>query len=252
MNSNTADHDFAWIYNKHWGPYASQALYILDELILNHIPKGARILDLCCGTGQLSAKLGGLGYPVTGIDISEDMLRFARKNAPEAKFILANAKEFKPAEMFDCVVSTYDSLNFIISLEELSTVFQNVHLSLHQNGIFLFDLNTEYGYLYHWDDGILSFVEDDHACTVRAAYDFDEKLSRLDTTIFRLLDGWQRSDLTFYQKFHSESDVQTALELAGFTNIVVHGYNDEQGLSDLNEESERMYFVCRKSSKSKI
>ena len=74
---------FAWIYNKHWGnSFLPIILPILDSTVLGKLRKGARILDLCCGTGQLSAKLSALGYRVTGIDGSSSMLQYARENAP--------------------------------------------------------------------------------------------------------------------------------------------------------------------------
>ncbi len=246
MNSNIADRDFAWVYNRHWGPYASQALSIIDELILDDTKNGARILDLCCGTGQLSAELGKLGYSVTGIDISEEMILFARHNSPETEFFVGDVRQFHLPEIFSCAISTYDSLNFIMNTAELHKVFQNVYSSLVHGGRFLFDLNTEYGYLFHWEDGILTFVEDDHACIVQSTYDSHHETAQLDTATFRLTDGWQRTDLTFHQKFYTEPDVRTMLESAGFVDTATYGYDDENGLSELNNESERMYFVCRK------
>jgi SAM-dependent methyltransferase len=51
-----SDYDrFAWLYNKYWGSYFVDNLYhIIEDLALKHLPERASILDLCCGTGQLS------------------------------------------------------------------------------------------------------------------------------------------------------------------------------------------------------
>ena len=245
--SHSDDDNFAWIYNKHWGPYANQALPILEQLMLPFLPSEAHILDLCCGTGQLATKLIAKGYSVTGIDVSNEMIRFARENAPNGDFIVQDARHFHFPRTFDAAVSTYDGLNFIMSPPELTTVFENVFESLQNGGIFLFDLNTEAGYLYHWEDGTFSIVEEDHACIVRYEYNADEKLVRFDVTIFRLLEGWLRTYLTFYQRCYSSFDIRYALNLAGFTDISIYGYHDELGLTELSLESERMYIVCRKS-----
>jgi SAM-dependent methyltransferase len=67
---------------------------------------GSRVLDLCCGQGNVSEALIGRGCRVTGIDFSPAMLEFARTRAPSAIFIKADAQQlpFGDAE-FDSVVS---------------------------------------------------------------------------------------------------------------------------------------------------
>ncbi len=238
-----SDYDsFAWVYNKHWGHSFTQiVLPILENLILQHLPAKARILDLCCGTGQLAQALTARGYQVTGLDGSEEMIRLARKNAPAGKFIVDDARSFKLPDVYHAVVSTFDSLNHIMTLEELTTVFHNVNTALQEGGLFLFDLNLEEGYQACWEDSY-SIVEDDHICIVRTSYRPEERTAQFDTTIFRLQGGWQRSDLTLLQKCYSEAEVRSALEIAGFTEI--HGY--AWGVEELTSEAERAFFVCRK------
>jgi SAM-dependent methyltransferase len=79
-----SDYDaFAWVYNKHWGiRYAQLVLPTLEKLILPRLPENSHILDLCCGTGRLAQALVARGYQVTGLDGSQEMIGFARKNAP--------------------------------------------------------------------------------------------------------------------------------------------------------------------------
>jgi SAM-dependent methyltransferase len=245
LNLHSPYDDFAWVYNKHWGPYANQAFSIIEKLILHHLPKKARILDLCCGTGQLAHLFSERGYRITGIDSAEEMIRFASANAPNANFLVHDARYFHFPPIYDAVISTYDSLNFVTEPEGLMGTFQNVFASLKEGGCFLFDLNTEAGYLDHWDDGTFDIVEDDHVCIVQTSYDQNE-LPRFDVTIFRLLDGWQRSDITLFQRYYPESEIREFLATTGFIEIHTYGYHDETGLGELTSESERMYFVCSK------
>ncbi|MDY6834390.1 MAG: class I SAM-dependent methyltransferase [Chloroflexota bacterium] len=245
LESDSYD-DFAWIYNEHWGSYINQVTAILDELMLSKLPTGARILDLCCGTGQLAQELVDQGFVVTGLDISEGMLRFAREHAPDTEFIRGDARSFSLPLAFDGIVSTYDSLNHIMSIEELIDVFDNVYRALRGGGLFLFDLNTEAGYENHWEGGAFDIVEDDHVCIVRSIYDPDERIAQFDATIFILEREWKRSDLTFFQRCYSQMQVADALESAGFVNIDISAYDGEFGLTELTDETERLYFVCRK------
>ena len=85
-------HSFVWRYGAN-----------LLEL-LNPQP-GERILDLGCGTGQLTAEIARSGARVIGMDNSADMLADARKNFPELTFVSGNASGFDFPEPFDAVFS---------------------------------------------------------------------------------------------------------------------------------------------------
>jgi len=66
---------------------------------------GERILDLGCGTGQLTAAIAARGAAVIGLDISPAMLERARQHYPELQFVAADATDFAFAEPFDAVFS---------------------------------------------------------------------------------------------------------------------------------------------------
>jgi trans-aconitate 2-methyltransferase len=66
---------------------------------------GERILDLGCGTGQLTASIAETGAEVVGIDSSATMLAEARQNYPEIEFVHADAHEFHFDKPFDAVFS---------------------------------------------------------------------------------------------------------------------------------------------------
>ena len=52
---------------------------------------GARVLDSCCGTGDLAIACAGEGAVVTGLDFSEQMLVRARRKAPELEWVAGDA-----------------------------------------------------------------------------------------------------------------------------------------------------------------
>ena len=85
-------HSFVW-------RYGANLLELLDP------QPGERILDIGCGTGQLTAEIARRGARVTGLDNSGEMLADARKNFPELEFVLADASRFHFAERFDAVFS---------------------------------------------------------------------------------------------------------------------------------------------------
>jgi SAM-dependent methyltransferase len=238
---------FAWMYNQHWGnSFLPVVLPILENLVLSKLPKNARILDLCCGTGQLAHQLKTLGYLVIGIDGSPEMLSYARENAPDVKFLQADARSFQLPRKYHAAVSVFDSLNHIMTLKELKSVFSCVYDVLRSGGFFMFDLNTEAGYFYEWS-GDFTIVEDDHVCLVRNTYSTTKHIATFDATIFRLRDGgWYRNDVILYQKCHTSAGVKSALKSAGFTDIEAYGFDWQSGLRSLDKDARRVFFLCRK------
>ena len=153
------DRAFARIYNERWAYFAEgvaphiQAFY--EEMILGAEHKS--LLDVCCGTGQLAVHFLERGYHVVGLDLSEEMLHYARRNTAryvesgQARFFRADAADFSLEERFGLAVSTYDALNHLPDPSALRACFQCVHAALLPGGTFIFDLNTRHGLRTHWN-----------------------------------------------------------------------------------------------------
>jgi trans-aconitate methyltransferase len=87
-----ARHSFVW-------QFGEGVVELLD-------PKpGERILDLGCGTGQLTQKIAELGAEVTGLDASPEMIGQARQNYPQLRFVLQDAAKMEFVQAFDAVFS---------------------------------------------------------------------------------------------------------------------------------------------------
>ena len=206
----TAYDPFAWFYNCYWGPDFCQDVFpVFERILIPRLPPPARILDLCCGTGQIASRFAQLGYEVTGIDGSAEMLAFARLNSPLTTFIQADVRTFnlpEETDRFDLVVSSFDSLNHILSIDELDLVFQRVFQSIAPGGLFLFDLNVE-------DENDLvgssiDIVGEDHACIVRSHYQPETRLKTYDLTLFQYRAGaYDRTDLTLFQRYHEREEI---------------------------------------------
>lgn len=71
-------------YDAQWADrYHPPAFEILKALLGDRVPPGSSVLDLCCGTGEMSRRLAGEGYEVSGIDISGRMIEKAKGTYPE-------------------------------------------------------------------------------------------------------------------------------------------------------------------------
>ena len=87
-----SSHSFVWQYGR-------------DLLVLLNAKPGERILDVGCGTGQLTAEITQFGAEVVGIDYSPDMIATSRKNFPHVRFEVADATALTFDSEFDVVVS---------------------------------------------------------------------------------------------------------------------------------------------------
>lgn len=66
---------------------------------------GERILDLGCGTGQLTAEIAAIGAEVVGLDVAEEAIAQCRQHYPHIEFRVANGTDFVCDQSFDAVFS---------------------------------------------------------------------------------------------------------------------------------------------------
>lgn len=201
---------------------------MLEKIFFGRFPAGGRVLDLCCGAGDLSAVLVSRGYQLTGIDGSEEMLRYARARAPQAEFLQADARDFDLPPVFHAVLSTFDSLNHVLALSELEQVFANARRALVEGGLLCFDMNMETCFRTIWR-GTATCVEEEKVWIIRGSYNPEEKIGRAEFTMFRPAEhpgGWRRSDVTIAERCYSLEEIRGGLERAGFREIEVHDAYD--------------------------
>jgi SAM-dependent methyltransferase len=240
--SPIADYDsFASIYDTHFGAYARRVLPVLDRLVLASLPQSARILDVCCGTGHLAALLSELGFVVSGVDGSAQMLRIAERNAPRAEFLLGDVRSFRQSERFDAAVSTYDSINHILESAQLRATFENVYHALRPGARFVFDMNMEEGYRCRWG-GTLRGSDNGRPFMIRALYSPAERLARNVVTWLGVA-AQAAAEITILERCYTELEVRSALTEAGFQDIEVFDGQRDLGLAG---EVGRSLFVCKK------
>jgi len=102
----------------------------IDEFIANL--SGKKVLDIGCGAGQITDYLTQKGFEVIGLDFSHKLLKIAKRNFPNSKFILADICEYEQNEQVDGII-TKDVL-FHLSDENLVSVLQKFRRMIKPNG----------------------------------------------------------------------------------------------------------------------
>lgn len=210
----------AGMYDRYWANwYLPAALPALEQLFFDVIPPNARVLDVCCGSGHVTGELVRRGYDVTGVDMSRELLARASKRWPRAQFLVEDVRQLQLSATYDAALSTFDSLNHLLTLRELEAAFRGVRAALRPSGIFVFDMNGEEAWtldLHSWN----VTVEDDSVSLVRGKYDPKQKLATTELVWFVQENGaWQRHSSKVLERCYTQQEICNTLEDAGFKDI---------------------------------
>ncbi len=121
--------------------YAAEAGYV-HGLIGRHAPRARDILELGCGTGRHAQEFARLGYHVTGMDRSSEMVAQARKRAlgtPGVEFVEGDLRDFRGGRAFDVVLALFHVMSYQTPNADLGAAFATAAEHLAPGGIFIFD-----------------------------------------------------------------------------------------------------------------
>jgi SAM-dependent methyltransferase len=206
------------------------------------------VVDLGCGTGQFTRLLAGRGYDVIGVDNSQEMLAIAsaktKAEGLDIFYLLQDMRELDLYSTVGTVVSVCDSLNYMLTDEDLLGVFRRVHTYLYPGGIFIFDFNTTYKYEHIIGDTVIAENREDCSFIWENAYDPDSKCNEYDLTLFvREEDGrYRRFQETHCQRGYTIEEMVTLLQQAGMEILET---KDADTFEPVTPESERIYVVAR-------
>jgi len=126
--------------------YDEYLQFILNKFKENGKTQNCRILDLACGTGEMTMRFFKAGHKVIALDLSPDMLTEASFKASDVSsddlfFTCQDMRSFRLYSKTDAAVCLYDSLNYLLHKKDLAATFDSVHNALNDNGIFIFDVS---------------------------------------------------------------------------------------------------------------
>ena len=227
--------------------YEKRAEYFL-ELFKKHKHNTGLTLDLACGTGTLTLELCRRGIDIFGCDMSADMLSIAQqkayKNDRNIMFICQKMQNLKLLGKIDTCICTLDSINHLLSSEDVQKTFSRVKQYLNNNGIFVFDLNTIYKHKYILGDNCYIYDTEKVFCAWQNNYyendnkvvitlDFFERVGKL----------YKRSTEQFPERAYSDDEIRNMAKNSGFDVEAVY---DDMSFDEIKENSQRAVYVLRK------
>lgn len=251
---------FARVYNQKWVAFVQRTAPWL-RFFYESMPIGQQnraLLDLCCGTGQLAFYFLEHGYTVTGVDLSEHMLHWARENnvqhveTGQAHFIQADVSDLAVDGQFGLVVSTFDALNHLPDQDALASCFRCVYPVLVPDGWFIFDLNTR-GSLQRWNN--ISIEDDPEFMIVnRGLYDGQGDKAWIHVSGFMRYQGGQDGSPPLYERFQETvyntifdlQWVQQALREIGWSQVYCARITDLHTPIEEPEKENRAFVMAQK------
>lgn len=242
---------FAYLYDRLMSdvPY-DKWVQLIQKAASDYKVKGANLLDLACGTGELSIRLSRAGFQVTGIDLSEDMLSVAQAKTMEAGeavfYIEQDMSQLEGLPIYDLICICCDSINYLQTDEVVINTFKSVYEHLDENGLFIFDVHSFYK-LNHLFINQTYAVNDEDISLIWQCYEGDYPNSvEHDLSFFQLddkTDMYRRYDELHFQRTYSVEQYSEWIEQSGFTVLKV-----EADFSDgpIDEKAERLFFYCKK------
>ena len=231
---------FGAFYDAVMGDRASTALR-LRRLIARNRPNAKTVLELACGTGA-NLKHLAKDYEVSGLDISSRMLSIARKKLPGVRFFRADMVAFDIGKRFDVILCVFDSINHVLEFADWKRMFRKVDAHLVEDGLFIFDINTEHKLQRHVKEP--AFVERfGENLLIMDIADAGSGVSNWNIKVFEHQKGdvYKLFEEDIKERSFPVRQIKEALR-ESFKNVRVIDTKRPRPTAN----SERLYFVCTK------
>lgn len=224
--------------------YGKWADYL--ESLFHHFHKSPKlVLDLCCGTGNLTAELSARGYDMIGVDLSEEMLNEASAKNQDGRilYLCQDMTEFELYGTVDAVICTLDAVNCLLERSQLLRCFQLVKLYLNPGGLFLFDIHTRYKFESVLRDNTFYYQSDRTDCVWENDYHPQSRICDFYLTFYEKRPSglYAKSEDHIRERAYSERQIKSCLAEAG---LEVLGEFDELSQEPPRPDSQRIFFAA--------
>jgi ubiquinone/menaquinone biosynthesis C-methylase UbiE len=237
--------DFAIIYDKlligdidydEWGNFI---LSFCDEY---GVARNS-YLDIACGTGNMTLRLGKAFKETWAVDLSEEMLSIAdsklRSSGLKARVICEDMCNLELKRSFNLITCCLDSTNYLTSDSEIKDYFSAVYNHLCDNGLFVFDINSYYKISEILGSNTFNFDNDDVVYIWENS--FENEIVDMYLTFF-VKDGgiYRRIDENHRERAYRDEEIDRLLKDAGFK--ILKKLNNYENKS-IKKETERITYV---------
>lgn len=233
--------------------------FILDEFQRLAGRPLSSILDLACGPGYHARLFAKKGVRAVGLDLRPEMTEFGRHHAEAEgvaiEWIAQDMRHFTLAQPVDAIITMYDSVDCLLTIDDMVNHFRTVARNLVPGGIYLFEMTHprdcspwDYGHFFYEGERNGTKVRIDWAVNGGARVDSFSQVSEVETRMTVVENG--RTEVfhdVAKERFTMPQEFISMIRLAGGLDVVdCYGdFRRDQRL-DNSPASRRMIFLLRK------
>lgn len=211
-------------------PYDELADYYSG--IIRRMTSGRRVLDIGCGTGNLTVRLARKGFELVGMDASADMLKYAAQKSSEITWLCRGMDSMAEPDLdgfgvkADAVISTLDSINHLPDKAAVERCFRAAAGSLESGGAFVFDVNTVYKHREVLGGNTFVYDVDGVYCVWTNTFDPADNGVDIELDLFFEQPGglYRRGSERFREIAFTGRELREMLRRAGFSSAHILEY----------------------------
>ena len=191
--------------------------------------RGGAVCECACGTGSLTAPLQRLGYRMTGVDLSQEMLSAAVQKARDEglniPFVKQDMCRLTLHRRQDAILCTCDGVNYLLTPERARRFFRAAYANLKPGGALAFDVSTPYKLQSTLGNNTLGCQEEDVSYVWQNAFHPRTRTVEMHLSIFvREGDGrYTRLEEMQTQRAYTPEELTEYLTEAGFAHVRFYG-----------------------------
>jgi dTDP-3-amino-3,6-dideoxy-alpha-D-glucopyranose N,N-dimethyltransferase/dTDP-3-amino-3,4,6-trideoxy-alpha-D-glucopyranose N,N-dimethyltransferase/N-methyltransferase len=238
---------FAYAYDQSLGQsFFSAVRRVLDDVLYKYPSRAKTLLDVACGTGLALEHLGKHGFRSIGVDASLSMLSIARRRS--ARLIACDLRALPLRRKFARITCLYDSLNHMLTRDDLVAAFASLRGVMDAGSLLLFDMNHPDIYPAVWGmrDPYVSSGKHHH---LEIATTYRRRARRgygRVTGWATLPDGERVKICESHEQFAwNRAEIEEALAAARLSVVEVIDFDPFEEIGELKTRGVKMFFVCR-------
>ncbi len=206
----------------------------IKDIVVSNKPKS--LIDIGCGQGEFCKRISSFGIDTLGVDLSAKQIEIITSKGIKAKCI--DIKDIN--EKYDCATAVFDVINYM-SKDYIKEFLTNSYNLLNNNGYFIFDINSLYGF-EEIAQGTLNIDIQDKFIAIDAV--FEEEVLYTDITLFTKESvNYKKQNGTIKQYYYESNDLIKILTQVGFVVEEIRHFNLHS-----EESNDKYIFICKKEN----